>query len=531
QTWLNEKLQNYIFASITVNEDEIIRKFKDQYIYATALYALFDLNLFPDTLYKPTEEELEDFYQEHKEDYKVNETRKLKFVLFRNQASAADTSMVISTLESVKEITTSDTADFKSFVDIYSEVPYVLDTMKINEFTPQALEIIQKANSGDVVGPVPAPDGYTLFHLVNKVKSTEKLVKASHILINNGENEEANLKEANRIYQELINGADFVEYATKYSGDPGSAKNGGDLGWFGKGMMVKEFEETCFKAPLNVIQKPVKTTFGYHIIKVTGQSADAYVVEKIVNQVKQSAATRDEIYNSANDFSYLADKNGFEKEAETMKYNIQESQPFAEKSVSIPGLGASPNLIKFAFENGLNSISGVYKLAAGFVVAQISEVNPEGYRPVEEIKIELEQKYKTEKRFESARKLAEDLLGKINGDINKITGFDPRIVVRSAGRFNSQTSIPNIGNDKAFIRTALSMETDQLSQPVKGLRGYYLIKLTEKTTFDSTMYKTQSPTLRNSILQEKKNAYFNMWLKQIKDKAEIVDNRYLFYGY
>jgi len=531
QTWLNEKLQNYLLASITVGENEILRRFKDQNTFANALYALFDLNLFPDTLYKVSEDELNNFYNENKEDYKQNATRKIKFVIFRNQPSMSDSNLVLKNLESVKEIVSADTSEFKSFVELYSDKPYSLDTLKISELSPETVKAIKNAQPGDVLGPFPSFEGFTLYHFVKTIQLPDKLLNASHILINDKGDDEKNLQEANRIYQELIKGGDFKAMAIEHSNDPGSSKNGGELGWFGKGMMVKEFEDACFKAPLNVIQKPVKSSFGYHIIKVTDQSDKSFVVERIINAIKQSAVTRDETYNAANDFSYLAEQNGFEKEAELMKYNIQESTPFAETSPSIAGIGASPQLIKFAFENGLNEISGVHRAPTGFVVAKITEVNPEGYRPLDELKIELEQKILTAKKFESAKNHTTELIKKINGDINKITIFDPRVKVNSTGKFNSQTSIPNIGKDNAFIRTALSMQPNQLSEPVKGLRGYYLIYLTEITPFDSSQYNLQVSTLKNSILQEKKNSYLGVWMNELKEKAEIVDNRHLFYSY
>jgi hypothetical protein len=120
---------------------------------------------------------------------------------------------------------------------------------------------------------------------------------------------------------------------------------------------------------------------------------------------------------------------------------------------------------------------------------------------------------------------------KAGNDLNKINQIDSRIQVGTTGRFNSTASIPTIGKDNALIFTALSMKPGELSEPIKGLRGYYMIKLTDKTQFDSTAYQAQAGMLRNGLIQEKKSASLNAWLSQIKEQAEIVDNRYLFYGY
>jgi peptidyl-prolyl cis-trans isomerase D len=137
-----------------------------------------------------------------------------------------------------------------------------------------------------------------------------------------------------------------------------------------------------------------------------------------------------------------------------------------------------------------------------------------------------------EKKFEKAKKLAEELLKKSNGDITTIPRFDNRFQIRVTQRFNANSSIPGLGKDVVFINKCMEMKQGETTtEPVKGLRGYYLIKLLEKTSFDSTAFKNQSANLRNSILQEKKTAYLNTWLEKLKENADIVDNRHVFFGY
>ena len=531
QSRYREKLQSILEAGVTVSEAEVKRRFIEQNTYMNAEYVQFANSLFPDSILNITEADMRKFYEENADKFKINAQRKLSFVLFKNEPSKADSMLVLKNLENVKKMVENDTADFKYFVDIYSEVPYSIDTLTVNSFSKEAYEYLKNAKIGETIGPVPSPKGYELIHLLKVIPTSEKFVRASHILISQEGDDEKNLAEANRIYDELKNGADFAKMATEYSKDPGSASRGGELGWFGRGMMVKEFENACFSAKVGVVQKPIKTSFGYHIILVTDESNSKYVVEQIVNQVQQSATTRDATYNEAKDFAYLADKNGFEKEAELGGYKIQESSNFALKSASIPGLGPNKRLISFAFENGLNSVSDVFKVANGYIVAKVSEVIPEGIGKFEDNQPKIKQLLTTEKKYENSLKLANEVMKKAGNDLNKVNQIDPRLRVETTGKFNSTTSIPLVGKDNAFIQTSLTLKVGEVSPPVKCLRGYYVIQLTEKTPFDSSSFKAQSSVIRNNLLQEKKNASLNEWLRLIKDKAEIVDNRYMFYGY
>ncbi len=86
---------------------------------------------------------------------------------------------------------------------------------------------------------------------------------ARHILVSSEE-------QANQLKEEIKNGADFADVAKKHSSCPSGAQ-GGDLGKFGRGMMVPEFDEVVFSAPINEVQGPVKTQFGYHLLEVTSR--------------------------------------------------------------------------------------------------------------------------------------------------------------------------------------------------------------------------------------------------------------------
>ncbi|MCX7609967.1 MAG: peptidylprolyl isomerase [Ignavibacterium sp.] len=530
QSRLTQKLQSILLASINVGEDEVRRRYIDQFTNIEADYILFDVNSIPDTEIKITDQDLKNYYEKNLNLYKQPPQRKLKFVLFPNVASIDDTISVIKNLENVLRKAKEDTSDFKGLVEIYSELPYSRDTLNVQSFNSESLELIKKAKPGDLIGPVATPQGYTIFKYFGTVTTDQQFVRASHILINQFGSDQKNLEEANKIYERLIKGEDFAKLAAQYSADPGSAKNGGDLNYFSKGMMVKEFEEACFKGKINEIQKPIKSSFGYHIIKVTDKTNNKYIVERIVNQVKQSATTRDKIFNSANDFSYLANKNGFEKEAKMMNYEIKETPLFSEESISVPAIGPNKRLVKWSFENSVGTVSQPFKVPMGYVVVKIVEATKERFTPFDEVKEAMKPAVIREKKFEKLEKTAKDVFKKLNGNITNISSIRPDLVVNNTGSFTPNGFIPNLGRDYLFINRALESEVGKLIEPFKGMRGWYIMVVKSRSPFDKDNYLTQSRSLREQILNEKKSRFFNELLTRLKDEAEIVDNRHLFFN-
>ncbi len=135
----------------------------------------------------------------------------------------------------------------------------------------------EKASYDTAVGQLsPVVNSGMGFHIIRVESRTPSAgeVDASHILLlTRGKSPEETAAQKQRIdslYNELAAGADFAELAKKYSEDPGSAKKGGELGFFGRGMMVPEFEEAAFGLEDGKVSKPFASSFGYHIVKRNG---------------------------------------------------------------------------------------------------------------------------------------------------------------------------------------------------------------------------------------------------------------------
>lgn len=528
---IQQKLQDYFNASVIVTEDEIKEAFYDQAVKMNAEYLVFSIRDIADDMISFTEADVKKYYEEHKEEYKVDEQRKIKYVLFQQKPSEEDTLAVSNNLKAIAAKIKNDTSSFKGYVDIYSDVPYSKDTVGISALDPNSQDILKNSVPGSIIGPVITNRGYELYKLVDKVKSNDTFAKASHILIRFGDNKEAALAEATKAYERIAKGEDFAAVAKEVSQDPSNAPMGGDLGWFGKNQMVKEFENAVFNGKVGVVQKPVETQFGYHVIKVTDKMSEKFVIEKISNKIDASASTIDKIYSDAGDFAYLADKNSFEEEAKTLGYEIKESIPFLETTGVVPGLGSNKALIKFAFENSVGSISDVFKVNAGYVVATVAEEMPAGYKTFDEVKAQVENLVKSEKKLAKSFELASQVKNNLgeNTNLQEAAAAFNYAKYNTATDFTRNSSVPGAGKDFALTDFAFEAELNKVAGPVKGQRASYLVKVTYRTKLAEGTYESQRGGFRDNLLAQKRSTYFSQWVQDLKKEADIEDLRYKYF--
>ncbi|NMB81587.1 MAG: hypothetical protein GYA14_07185 [Ignavibacteria bacterium] len=224
QQLIQQKLQNYLFASVTVSDEEAKDRFVSQNIKMKANFIMIDPNTIPQDQLKVTDDDLKKYYDKNLENYKIEPSRKIKYVLFRKQPSQGDSLGVKKNLEAIVAKVKSDTASFKSYVEIYSDRPYSKDTLTIASLPVEAKDVILKATKGEIMGPFSTAEGYTVLRFVDKVKSKQESVRASHILLRSTGNDSEDLKKATEIYNEIMKGASFEAIAKAQSQD-GSGSN------------------------------------------------------------------------------------------------------------------------------------------------------------------------------------------------------------------------------------------------------------------------------------------------------------------
>ncbi len=525
---LQDKLTSRLYSAVRIPEGELRMQFAQQNEKLNTGYVLFQpALLYPDSGIHVTESEMRDYYSAHQEDYRTQSTRRLKFILLPLRPSAGDSSDVQSEINRVASLARSGT-DFLELVKEYSETPYNDKFISHGQLEPSVETKAFSGKKGDIIGPFVASDGYHLIKIMDEQNGKNEYIHAAHILIHvpPGPDSTAAYKLADNILKQARSGADFAALAKQYSQDPGSAQLGGDLGWFGKGMMVKPFEDAAFKARVGQVVGPVRTQFGLHIIKVLGKDSRELKIADIKMSIKVSQQTKDDLKQRAEDFIYLAKQDGFDKAANTADVNVNQTPAFTKGKI-IPGLGNYEDVVKWAFDGKLGDISEVMTLNQGYAVFMISEIKDASVTPFDQVAFQIKNLLTRKKQFDMAQTYADQLRQKLSpsDSLSKLPQFDSRLRYSVTGPFSPATFVPGVGRDFNFMAEAAKLNVGQISQAVKGNMGVFIIQLLSKTPFDTTAYKIQRMTMMQQLMQQEKSNVITNWLQGLKEKASIEDNR------
>lgn len=530
---LQQKLESALMASAIVTPEAVRQTFLDRDTKLNAQYVFLNPSqLFSDTAVTVTEDELRRYYDDHAFEYKQEATRRLKTVTFPEVPSSQDT---LDALQEARNIIArvNSGADFLELAKEYSETP-VTDTLWLNlgSISTAKQDSVAAASAGAVLGPILDYDGVHVIKVLGERQGKEEFIQASHILLRpTGSDSAAVRQRAREIAAEARRGMDFSELARKYSQDPGSAQRGGNLGWFGKGRMVKPFEEAAFKGRIGEIIGPIETPFGFHIIKVTGRSRTEYRLADIVLRVMMSSQTRQDVSQRASDFAYVARKDGFDKAAKSLGYQVRETPPFTEKGI-IPGIGLEAEISRFAFSGKPGKISDPFTIRNAYVVCEISEAKEAGVKPYSEVKDQVKAAVIFEKKMAKTKEYAQELRRRLgtSSELALVPTFDPRLRLDSTGVITPLSAVEGVpGRDERFVGSLMAIPLNVVPDPIRGDRGYYLVKLLMRTPYDSSAYASQSNTLREQLLQSAKATFLNAWLDNVKEKANIIDNRDKFF--
>ena len=344
-------------------------------------------------------------------------------------------------------------------------------------------------------------------------------------------------KLATAIYERAKEGEEFATLANEYSVDPGNqGTKGGDLGWFGKGQMVKEFEKAAFTAKKGEIIEPVKSNFGYHIIYVRDKKVEngeeKVLASHILLKIEISSTTLSNLKRDATLFSYDAQDNGFSSAVSEHNLDIGNHKKMNEEGFSIKGLGGLRAGVRFAFNSKVGDVSDILENDQYFSVFTLDTIIAPGFKSYEEVQAQLKGTLKKTKVMAATLDEANKLLLTISGkDIKLDDAIDEDSELDAIKNESKQLvqGFTSIGRSNYVTGALLAAKPGEILGPLETGRGHAIIELKEISVFDSTEYEVQKESLRKTIFNQKQNQFFQAWLDDLKENAEIVDNRKFYF--
>ncbi len=361
--------------------------------------------------------------------------------------------------------------------------------------------------------------------------STPEQVRASHILLKTSGKDDAAVKaKAEDILKQAKSGADFAELAKKYSEDEGSAKNGGDLDYFGRGRMVPEFDQAVFAMQPGEISDLVKTQYGYHIIKLIDKKNATTrplqdVRQQIVDQLayeKAQAQAADLAENLSKQISKPAD---LDRVAKANGLAVQESGFFA-RDEPILGLGPAPEAAAKAFDMKQGEVAGPLRSSRGFVFETLVAKQDPYVPKLDEVK----ERVRDEVVKNKAREVATTKAGEIAAKLKAAPDFEK--AAKAAGLEAKTTDliardapIPDLGVSPAVEDKAFSQPVGSVSDAIATDTGTAVIKVLERKEVTPDEWKSAKDTFREQLLTDRRNRFFASYMVKAKQKMKIEVNR------
>ncbi|MFC1692356.1 peptidylprolyl isomerase [Candidatus Latescibacterota bacterium] len=354
------------------------------------------------------------------------------------------------------------------------------------------------------------------------------------------------LDRAKLLVERARRGEDFPELADSYSEDPGNTDNtgnrgGGDLGFFQKGRMVKEFEDAAFTLNPGEISEPTLSAFGYHIIKVDSikykedneKEIDQIKARHILLKIEPSRDTRDDVENRVNAF-YEAVRNSidFMAKAEIDSLSGIHTAPFEEDAQFIQGIGGNVQiLVHRAFQAKSREVLPVYPTDGGYFVIRVADILEEGTAPLEEVIQEVENAVREEIRA----RYAEEFIRRVYDRVTRGQSLTEAVEadsVKTASVSNQEVYpgffIAGLGENNSIMAKICNLENPgDNTGPVVTEDGSGIGILIEKLPIDEEKFEKDREKLRQTLETEIGNDIISKYLEGLVDKAEIVDNRYL----
>jgi len=474
-----EKLRGLVIGSVKVADDEARAWFNYENETVNIDYIAFEFDKY--TELELTKEAINEYYENNKDDYKTELEIKVAYIHF----------------------------DKKKYLPL----------VKINT---EEIETYYESHKSEF--------------------ETPKTVEARHILLKvdaeSGSEKDVDAKKrAQDVYQKAIQkDADFAKLAQEFSEGP-SKDRGGYLGQFKKEDMVKPFSDKAFSMKAGEVSEPVRTSFGWHIIKVEGVNeatsltigaATPDIKEKLENERADNLA-----YDAAEDFFDTLYNDPLTSAAKASGLSVVETDFFGSRGPSTL-FRDRYSFARAAFELEKDQTSEIVGWDNGYYIIQLLEKKEPFVQDLlvvqDRVEKDLKNKLQTEKAFENAVTCLNTISESGQKTLTEKTAqADQSYSFTTSGFFKRNEDIPKVGNEKDINTAAFSLTANNpIGYTVyKGLKGYYVIKLKDRKQPDEEAFKDALQSVKDTLRQKRESKLFENWIESIKMKSKIeIEERF-----
>jgi peptidyl-prolyl cis-trans isomerase D len=471
---LQQKLATLVTGSASVSDTEIRQEFQKRNTKVKFEYAFLSQDDIRKGLH-PTDEELKAFYARNQARYKdsVPEKRKIEYAFL-------DKSKLLSQVQVTPQ-------ELQAYYDQHRDQYRVPEEVKVSHIL--------------IKTPAAGTDG----------KVDEKGVEEAR-------------KKAEDVLKQLKGGAKLEDMAKKYSDDPGSAKQGGELGWIGRGRTVPEFEKASFSQAKGQTSDLVKSSYGFHIIR-TEDKHDAHLktLEEVKNEIepliRQQKASR-MLENGGNALLDQARSGGLEKAAAAKGLNVVTTD-FVSRTDVLPGIGSSPQFMDAVFSEREKTPPDLAQLGQGAVVFQLVGIKPPATPTFEEIRSKVETEFKNERAGILLAQKTQELSdrAKTEHDLKK-AAKELGATVKTSDFVLPDGQVPDVGSMTGQAAVAFTMKPGEISGPITAGTNGVVLSLLDKQEPTDQDFAVKRDQIRDGLLRNKQQDLFGMFLANLRTQME-----------
>ena len=521
---ISQKYNDLIRGGLYVTNYEAKENFVEMNRTASVKYVMIPYSSIVDTTIEVSDADLKAVYNENLKKYKQADSRSVEYVAFNVKPSDVDIKAASTDFAKLFE-EFKTTTDDSAFIASNSDQPLDGTYHKKGTLPFNIDSTMFSAAVGTVVGPFDMNGAYSASKLIS-VKTMADSVKARHILIKiePGKNDAAKAT-ADSIIKALKGGAKFEDMANKYSIDKNANTKGGDLGWFNYQMMVEPFSAACFNASKGALIT-AETQFGLHVIEVTDMSAASKQVRvaTLVKKVEPSAKTMQNIFSKANEFANkfnTADL--FDKGIKDENLTKLTEQNIQENNRQVGGFENSRELIRWSFKAKLGEVSKAFDFGSAYVIAKLTDIREKGTSTMEQVKDQLTAEARKDKK---AQKFIDQLSKAGSSNIDAIASSVKQTVMTADNISFASPFLGNAGFEGAVVGNLMTLKPGQISKPIKGNAGVYVIVV---NNFNEPVLPKEFKESANQMKQQLQGRAQYEVENALKEKADITDHRGRFY--